>query len=239
MVWENEEMEAIAAANDGRAAFYRFLARLFFQELSQEQIEQLASLNGEGMGLSQSMTDGVRELSRALQPVSSGARQRLAADYAHVFLSAGTYKEKRAVPFESVFTSPDGLLMQDARDEVYAAFLREGLAAPKEELSFVPEDHIAYELEFMGNMAERVAAAARGGDAVESSRLAGVSSDFLENHLLNWIDDFADAVQRCSGTEFYPALVRLARAFLREDAATLGEMGAALAPVGASPNQEA
>ena len=84
------------------------------------------------------------------------ARQDLAVDYARVFLAAGVYEGETAVPYESVYTSPEGILMQDSRDEVVRAYRRWGLAIPRD--LNVPEDHLAFELEFMGRLSERIAA---------------------------------------------------------------------------------
>ena len=51
--------------------------------------------------------------------ISKTGRQELAVDFAGSILAAGSYEERRATPYESVFTSETGLLMQEARDDVY------------------------------------------------------------------------------------------------------------------------
>ena len=53
----------------------------------------------------------------------SGTRQELAVDYARVFLCAGMYEQLMAPPYESVYTSEEHLLMQDARDSAVAFYL--------------------------------------------------------------------------------------------------------------------
>ena len=67
---------------------------------------------------------GARTARRALRRVTSATREDLAVDYAHTFLAAGSTKEEqRACPFESVFTSRAGLMMQEGRDQVYKTML--------------------------------------------------------------------------------------------------------------------
>ena len=65
------------------------------------------------------IAEGFEDIRRYLRKCDTGTRQELAVDYAHTFLAAGNYESFAATPYESVFTSETGLLMQDARDEVY------------------------------------------------------------------------------------------------------------------------
>ena len=84
-----------------------------------------------------------------------GTRLELAVDFACSILAAGTYEERMATPYESVFTSESGLLMQEARDDVYRLMCEAHLGV-KEELR-TPEDHLSFECEFMAKLADRQA----------------------------------------------------------------------------------
>ena len=96
------------------------LGELFFRELTQEQVEHLAGMDFAGMdGDDELIAQGYDDMRRYLRHVNSGTRQALACDYAHTFLAVGNYETFAATPFESVFTSQLGLMMQEARDEVY------------------------------------------------------------------------------------------------------------------------
>ena len=50
----------------------------------------------------------------------------LAVDYARVFLGAGEANGKAAYPYESVYTSPEGLVRQEARARVRAIYAAGG-----------------------------------------------------------------------------------------------------------------
>lgn len=104
-----------------REGVYRMFSSLYFKELTDEQIRFFAS---EGLpmleGVEGSVGQGARAARRALCRVTFATREDLAVDYAHTFLAAGSTKEEqRACPFESVFTSRTGLMMQEGRDQVY------------------------------------------------------------------------------------------------------------------------
>ena len=139
---EREELASqLVEVNRGRAGFYRMLAQLYFKELTADQVKHLAGMDFSGMsGDDETIAEGYAEMHRYLRHANGGTRQELACDYAHTFLAAGNYETFAATPYESVFTSELGLLMQEARDEVYKAFCAQHIQ-PDESLH-LPEDHI-------------------------------------------------------------------------------------------------
>lgn len=211
-----------------RAGIYRMFASLYFKELTLEQMERLSHNDFSGFeDLDPSIAEGVRDVVSAVRHVHEVAREDLATDYAHTFLAAGSTKnEKRACPFESVFVSDQGLLMQQARDEVYRYMLAEHVE-PDNRLH-VPEDHISFEFEFMACLCERCADAIEHESQQEASRLVQVQRDFYGEHLMSWIDDFCDAVLRCCRTRFYEGVAKMTRAFVRLDSELLDECAALL-----------
>lgn len=156
----------IVAVNEGRAALYRVLAHYYFKELTAEEIEKVASQDFAGMDGGEALiAEGFADMKRYLEKRNTGTRQALAVDYAHTFLAAGNYESFAATPYESVFTSELGLLMQEARDEVYKCYCEEGIQ-PDESLR-TPEDHLSFELEFIACLLDRTNEALRrcDGDA--------------------------------------------------------------------------
>jgi putative dimethyl sulfoxide reductase chaperone len=206
-----------------RAGIYRMLASLFLKELTLEQIGQLSKEDLSGLEASGTgFAEGIHDMKRALRQVHEGTREDLAVDYAHTFLASGTTKnEKRACPFESVFTSQNGLLMQEARDDVYRFMLAEHVE-PNEQLH-IPEDHIAFEFQFMALLCDRMAEAFEVGDQAEGVRVLRVQRAFRDAHLENWIDDFCDAVGRCCRTSFYRGVGKVTRMFVHIDADLIDE----------------
>lgn len=217
------EIEIIAEGNRGRAAMYRVLASLLFKELSEDQIEELRGQNlAEGVE-DEVMAEGLDEMCRYLACTKYGCRQALASDYAHTFLAAGGYEERYATPFESVFTSKDGLIMQDARDDVYRTYRMEGLNVEQKENSFVPEDHLSIEFEFMATLCDRHTKALEAGDANEADRILALEAEFSKNHQMNWVDALCDIIDSCAQTHFYKGVGKVVRGFVHQESQLLAE----------------
>lgn len=236
MAREDEIREAISQiteVNEGRAAFYRMLASLFYRELTLEKIQEIAALSGEAFddGDDGGLAQGLSMMTRAVARADGRTRQQLAGDYAHTFLAAGNYKERMAVPFESVYTSEDGLLMQDARDDVYHMFCDEHLGLDDSVME--PEDHISFECEFMADMADKTNQALAGCDWGQAVHLAQVACLFHANHLDNWIDDLCHAIEGCAQTDFYKGLAQAAQAFIHADADSLADISSSVSAIAA------
>lgn len=199
--------------NTGRAEFYRMLASLYFTELTQEQIDHLSEVDFESMGAGDdTMERGYTDIARYLAKRNSGTREELAVDYAHTFLAAGNYETYAATPFESVFTSENGLLMQEARDEVYKMYCDEHIQ-PDEALH-TPEDHISFEFEFIATLLERMNADLAIGNLEGALYRAQTVEKFHQEHQLNWVDDLCDAVMDCAQTRFYRGVSKITRGFV-------------------------
>lgn len=242
---EAGEAVELRAFFENAAAFYALLSSIFYLELTEEQIDGLAESGFAFPDDGSEMGDACASMRRYLARRGPDARQDLAVDYARVFLAAGVYEGETAVPYESVYTSPEGILMQDSRDEVVREYRRWGLAIPRD--LNVPEDHLAFELEFMGHLSERIAAglgaegalAGAVGQAVERSPKVGedVSADdahdarvmmeaqavFIDEHLLNWVPRLLERVRKFARTPFYPAITQIALSYIGENRAVLKE----------------
>ena len=202
--------------------FFRTLGALVYTELTQEEINNLAAMNllaarkefPEG-----DMADGFAGMGRYLARRGPNARQDLAVEYARIFLGAGVAEKDCAVPFESVFTSKDGLLMQDSRDDAVAFYRAHGMKV--EESLNVPEDHLGFELQFLGILCEQTAAAYENGDAELAQAKEAAQAAFLDKHILNWIDKLSAKVERCALSPFYPSVMKIIKAFSEEHRAYL------------------
>ncbi len=212
-----------------RESVYRLLASLYFKEVTVEQIQFLHDVDLEGIGeLDPLMAEGVRHIKHAVHRVNEGTREDLAVDYAHTFLAAGSTKdENRACPYESVFTSRDGLIMQEARDDVYRYMLGEHVE-PDESLH-IPEDHLAFVFEFMATLCRRYNEVAAKGEGDEALRLFRLQREFFEAHISNWIDLLCDAIEGCCRTSFYRGISQMTRGYVHVEQALFEELNEALA----------
>lgn len=229
------EQEAIttaelAQAMEDRAGFYQFMSYVLLHEFTAEQIGQLKAL-GELGADGGAMAQEAATIRRYLARAGADPRTDLAVEYARIFLSAGVYDGLTAEPYESVFTSEDHLLMQDARDEVVALYRAWEVDIDPE--LHMPEDHLGLEFEFMALLAQRTAEAlVSAGEAEDFAaviRLLEAQRDFLNDHILNWIDGLIAKVEEFAQLPLYPALMRLARAYMVDDEQLLQEILDALA----------
>ena len=116
-------------------------------------------------------------------PASLGAESldRLAADYADIYLTHGL----RASPYESVWLDEESLVMQAPMFDVRAWYGRHGLVVP--DWRERNDDHLVHQLQFLAHLL--------APDEGEGADLAEVAR-FLDDHLLLWIDRFAERVAR-------------------------------------------
>lgn len=205
-----------------RASFYRLLSSLYFREVDDAVLERLGALGVDASELDEEMAQGFGQMARYLSLRGPDARTDLAVDYARVFLAAGTYEGDAACPYESIYTSEDGLLMQEARDEVVGLFAAWGAGVDK--CVHEPEDHVSFELDFMAYLADRAAEALASGDEKLCARALTSSREFAQRHLLNWFDAWGKRIVACAEQPFYPALFKITRAYVREDVALLADM---------------
>ena len=217
---EQHDREELAEVNAARKGFYEFLASMYKLELTDEQIGTLTKqdlpTDAEYVGA------GYATVKEYLRHRDSGTRQELAVDYARVFLCAGMYEQLMAPPYESVYTSEGGLMMQDAYAEVLHVYRGAGFA--KNPGFKEPEDHLAVELAFMALLCGRAVEALRAGDEAGAERQLRAQREFLSDHLLNWIDRFTSDVRKAAEDGFYFDLATFTEDFLTADAAELAEV---------------
>lgn len=221
----HEELQAeLIDDSSNRAACYELLSSLYLLELTSEQVERFRALDLSSLSESdETISEGLAEMARYFR-LSEGrdVRQELASDYAHSILGVTADERRMALPYESVFTSANGLLMQDARDDVYRLFCQEHTGTV--EGFDVPEDHLGLVFEFMARMCACYNEVLIAGDFHEALRLLHVQEEMLQNHLLNWIDVYCDTLEEVARTDFYRALGKVTRGWVHVDALTVESM---------------
>lgn len=150
-------------------------------------------------------------------------KNELAADYAGLFLAATSTP---VPPYESVYTSNQRLIMQEARDQVLAEYRREGL--DRETAFKEPEDHIAIEMAFMGHLCQSTLEAIKNGEPQMAIAYLEKQRHFLQQHLLNWVPRFCQDVQRAARTDFYRGIARITEEQLAYEQEAIDELLAGL-----------
>lgn len=206
------------------AETYRFLGQMLFKELNEEAIEAVAAIDFPAETGNAHLDEGYRLIRRFLKFSASDRRAALACDYARIFLAAGVYvkSDKTAIPYESVFTSPERIMMQASRDDVVRRFARDGFQVNP--ALHEPEDHLAFELEYLAHMSERAARLAEAGDAAGVRENLARQCAFIDAHILNWVPSLAEAVRGFAKLAFYPGMMEVVLGTAEASRATLPEI---------------
>ena len=206
----------------GRMATYQFLARLFRVEVDQELYDTLLSMRFPANTGSELVDEGYRMICGYLSRAEGAVLTELAVDYVRAFIGSGNDGFSAAYPYESVYTSPKRLMMQDARDEVLVLYRAAGL--DKQESWKEGEDHIALELEFEQILIGRTVEALKKGDEDEAAALLATQKNFLDDHLAAWIPMMTADMKRFASTDLYRGLAHLTDGFLATDQAFLEDV---------------
>lgn len=207
---------------EGREKTYGMLARLYRCEIDEDALASLVSMRCPVNTGNADVDAGYRLFHRYLSHRWERTLEDLARDYTRVFIGANTTGHAAAYPNESVHTSPDRLVMQDARDEVLALYRAEGLSCSERWKG--GEDHIASELEFMELLSERALKFARRGDEDRLRATLETQRNFLEDHLLSWTPFLTKEMLKFAKTDLYRGLAHLTSGFLEEDEAFLNSV---------------
>lgn len=218
-----EVPEEILEFNRNRVSTYSFLARMYEKELTEDIIKEMREKGG--------FVDRIRPLAEQGDSMGEGAkilieyleslRERddleqveleLASEYAGLFLGVWGSPPH---PSESVYRSPDRLVMQEPRDEVLREY--RGHLVDKIEDFKEPEDHIALELYFMAHLGEKATEAMEKGNIEEARELTEDQKRFLEEHLLKWIRPFTDDIQKGGRRPFYKGIALVTQGFITQD----------------------
>lgn len=205
----------VAALMEQRAATYALLARLYRTEIDEELLRAMHDdLYPVSTGY-KSADEGNRLVATYLSNLHPGSLEELQVDYARCFIGSGTDAATAAYLFESVYTSPKRLLMQDARDEVLALYRAAGLE--RQSNWNEGEDHLSLELEFEAHLCRQCARALREGQDEEAVALAQAQRNFFDDHLVSWAPLMLVDLRRFAKTEFYEGLALLTEGFLEAE----------------------
>ena len=123
----------------------------------------------------------------------------LAAEYADIYLN----NSFSASPCESVWIDEDQLMMQEPMFQIRDLYTRHGLAVP--DWRKRTDDHLVHQLQFISLLMEQ--------DSEENLHQV---ANFMDEHILRWIGDFAERLTRRCATRFYAGLAQLTAAYLDE-----------------------
>lgn len=137
---------------------------------------------------------------------------RTAEQLAYTRLFIGSMRME-APPYASYYLEEGHTLFGQAAVEVETVYNEFGLQLDSKEIA--PADHLRYLLAFLSLLAKRY-------EETGEQAFAEVYADFRDEYILTWIDDCKTLVDRCAEEPYYPALMRLIIAVLKNDAGASG-----------------
>ena len=220
-----ETMPAELAENlidfcENRSRVYALLSRCYETEIDAAFAEALAgeaALASDDAGLAA----GFAALQADLAGCDEDALEQLAVVFDRAFFGMGPRTAQKAFPYESVYTSEEHLLMQDARDSAVAFYLGEELGLPADNTT--PEDHLSFEFQFMAKLVERASAALEAGDEARYAELCAKQRAFFDEHLANWVPRLCADVRAYAQTAFYRGVADITEGFLQLEDQMIGQ----------------
>ncbi|MCD8200322.1 MAG: molecular chaperone TorD family protein [Coriobacteriaceae bacterium] len=206
-----QDADQLADYFEGIADTYLFLSQMFFKELNDETIEVLEETEFPSDTGNEHLDAGYRLVRRYFNFAAHDKRTQLACEYARVFLASSiqTRERRTAVPYESAFTSEEHIVMQESRDDVVRVYKRDGFLVDPD--LHEPEDHIAFEFEYLSCMSRAAAVLLRGHEDLSAfQENLEHQLDFIEKHLLNWIGGLLDAAKDYAKLAFYLGMLEVA-----------------------------
>lgn len=203
-----------------RRNLYYFFARFFQKEIDAEFLENLRHIEFPAEREENALTefqDALLRLNEYFEYDAGESLDDLAADYAKTFLGAGNADGAAAFPYESVYTSPKRIMMQDAWNQVCEIYETKGIER-NEEANELLEDHISMEMAFMAFLCDETSQYTETLAGLEEQR------EFLNKHLLNWAPEFCLDIKYHADTEFYRMVGQLTTGFLQLDSFILDKM---------------
>jgi TorA maturation chaperone TorD len=238
-----KEKKVIKEVLSGRADSYRLFSRLYLKPLSADEVDSFAAIDfcglagqmktgeaGEedqaaqtvGAGSTDLLAEGFNDMGKALRKRHTGTVQQLATDYTMCFDGVSSVEGQVCVPYASVFLSEKALLNQEPRQKVYRIFKAEGVKLNSG--INLPEDHMAFELEFLAMLSERANSALDKGDKASALSDLELSKSFICDHILTWYDLLWQRALHMVKTRFYRGMMKAAKGYLTDDLTTLDDL---------------
>lgn len=209
---ENNDRVMLQEIFNSSAQMYAFLARLHRVEIDEALLAKLKETDFNSLSDIPELALGYQMMGAYIENLGEDPITDLAVDYARTYLGYGATAGKGAFPYESVYTSREGLIMQEARDEVVALYSSENII--RDEAFNEPEDHLAFMLAFLEHLSYKLEEALQTGNETIFEEYLSKKLDFLQNHMLNWVPRFCIDVEKISNSDFYKGLAKVTEGYL-------------------------
>ncbi len=191
-----------------RSNLYRFLARVFGEEVSAEFLRRIKEAP-----FQQSLAAAAVELEGDfMHRPEEALLEELAVEYARLFLGPG----KHISPHASVHQGPDGGGLWGPPTIEVKRFIEAAGFEYKAEFHGMP-DHISVALEFMAEIAAQEARAWRREDFAKALNCLRYEKEFIGKHVAGWAAVFCAKVKGEAELSFYREMAGLTAAFFASE----------------------
>lgn len=154
-----------------------------------------------GLFINEPSDEIVLQLKDMFQMKFADSPQEIRIDFARMFLGP----DGRLMPYESLYNYPLGdrpRLWGRTTEEVQAFYISAGIVMD-DEINLIP-DHITAEMLFMSYLIE--------------NGISDLQKRFLEEHLVKWIPEYCNELQKYAGTVFYKEVANIIKEFILSEA---------------------
>ncbi len=212
-----------------RRTVYSFISRGFSHEIDQafldqarEHLPMLKELKEKAED--SDYIDGISSMETFLGSI--GDDKELIEEYARRFVSVFLHisnDSNNVDPYESVYLSPEKLIMQEPRDRVVEFYAEYGHGVTDKFKE--PEDHIAAELGFLASLnGEILKDIESGKEMAEIVKKLEGQLEFMKKHLLLWLPMLSRDLEKTDPEGFYSILGKFSHGFCRIDALFLEDL---------------
>ncbi|OCH15246.1 MULTISPECIES: molecular chaperone TorD [unclassified Aliivibrio] len=208
-------MNELTEFNKQRAEIYWWLSSLLASELTTEQLEQYNSFEVRtflsDLGKTPELTDTINALIEKLNQLQTrdDAQLELSADFCTAFLGSD---KNSALPYASIYLDKSGLLNAKPAQDMRELLAKYNIAQKSEFNE--PADHIAIELDFLGNL---ILMTNQKTSEEEFEEYMNAQLSFINAQLLSWTPKFNHICKERDDFGFYAAVTSFLVTFLQLD----------------------
>jgi len=206
-----------------RGDIYAFLSRGYKKDVDEGYLKDIEGIVPAFERLSTDTEDevfknGVECLKEFVGSIKdrAGVLEELNRRYTTLFLGVG-YRDtvEHVNPFESVYLSPERLVMQEQRDEVMEFYARYSMGVSDDFKE--PEDHLSAELSFISRLCELALDDLNNDDIKGALEKLKAQKEFMYGHLLRWVHLLCTDLREASKDGFYRCLADITMGYARMD----------------------
>lgn len=213
------QQEEIISSMQGREVIYAFFSDIFLFLADDKHVMLLKEI----LPALKEICQGSSEVKESIELLENYTDKYIKAENKQELLDnlnmsyTRLYCLGNGVPLsESVYVSPIHLTRQES--EIEAGRIYKLCSFDMKHNANEPKDHLSYELMFMSYLSKGISKHLAVNNMQEASKLTALQKEFLNNHILNWIDEMCMMTSKISESyEFYYPLTVVLQSYLKAD----------------------